>query len=96
LGLGVDPPAWLAQGRDPVQAVHAAGGDLVSARLADLLRSGGRGPVGCGEGNQLDVLAYRVALGVNGYRRPVVVDTRRWSNVVAGLDQTRRVWEEMG
>ncbi len=94
-GLGIDPAACLSRDEDPVSIVTSNPETLVSARLCDLLRSGMRGPVGDKAEGRLDVMAYRRALSVGGYARPVVVDTRQWSDPWVGLDQTKRVWEAM-
>lgn len=91
-GLGVDPPAWLAADRDPVDAVTMAGSALASVRLVDLLTTGMRGPVGDRSEGQLDLTAYRVALSVAGYEGPVVVDARQWVDPWAGLAQSAEAW----
>jgi sugar phosphate isomerase/epimerase len=92
LGVGIDPAAWLAGGADPVAGVLEAPAPPVSARLVDLLRTGVRGPVGDQHEGQLDVVAYRVALSVRGYRRPVVADARQWSDPEGGLARSDDVW----
>ncbi len=93
-GLGVDPAACLSRDEDPVSVVMSNHERLTSARLCDLLRSGMRGPVGDKSEGRLDVMAYRLALSVGGYPRPVVVDTRQWNDPWGGLEQTRHVWQE--
>jgi sugar phosphate isomerase/epimerase len=95
VALGIDPAAWLADGGDPVARVVAAGAQVASARLVDLRATGLRGPIGAGADARLDVVAYRAALDVAGYRRPVVVDMRQWSDAWAGLEQTRGVWDSV-
>ena len=93
VGLGCDPVAALAQGDDPATVVAQRGATLTAARLADLLLSGDRGPVGTG-GGQLDVAAYRASLTVAGYAGAVVVDPRGWAgSIVDGLRQCRAAWD---
>jgi hypothetical protein len=92
IGLGIDPVAVLADGGDPAAAVAAAGVDLASARLADLLRSGLRGPVLEPGEARLDVLSYRVALELAGVRRPLVADARQWRDPLGGLAATLDRW----
>lgn len=92
VGVGIDPPAWLAQGDDPAAAVREHANRLISARLCDLLQSGMRGPIGDRLHGRLDVLEYEVALSVSGYRRPIVVDARQWPQPWNGLDQTLKSW----
>lgn len=65
----LDPAAVFAAGGDVMKAVAAA---PATARLSDM-ESVGRVEAGRG---RLDVLAYRVALSVAGYARPLVVDLR--------------------
>ncbi|MCH8004730.1 MAG: hypothetical protein IH888_00705 [Planctomycetes bacterium] len=92
IGVGIDPPAWLAQGEDPVAGVTTFAGRLVSLRLADLLESGMRAPISVPEGGRLDVAAYRKAIASSGYRGPLVIDMRGWPDPWAGLAQTARTW----
>jgi sugar phosphate isomerase/epimerase len=93
VGVGIDPAAHFANTSDPLGAIHAAAPQrLVSARLCDLHTSGMRGPVGVAGQSRLDVTAYRVALEVNGYRRPVVIDARQWNEPWRGVEQTMTVW----
>ncbi len=92
IGVGIDPPAWLAQGEDPVAGVTTFADRLVSLRLADLLESGMRAPIGVPEAGRLDVAAYRKAITTSGYRGPLVIDTRGWRDPWAGLAQTARTW----
>jgi sugar phosphate isomerase/epimerase len=94
VGVGIDPAACLALNRDPASAVHAAGfGRIVSARVCDLQSTGLRGPIGAAGQSRLDVIAYRVALDVNGYRRPVVIDARQWSDPWSGVERTLAAWK---
>jgi sugar phosphate isomerase/epimerase len=102
-GVGIDPAAYLAQAKDPVPIVHAAGAAkrLTAARLCDLLTTGMRGPIatpeqlGGGGGGRLDATAYRIALDVNGYRRPVIIDARQWSEPWRGVEQTIAAWNDI-
>ncbi len=94
IGVGIDPAVHLAQGKDPVAAVHSAGSvkRLASARLCDLLTTGMRGPIGAARQSRLDVTAYRIALGVNAYSRPVIIDARQWHEPWRGVEQTIVEW----
>lgn len=94
LGVGVDPAAHLAANRKPEDAVHAAGRRLVAARIVDLLRSGMRGAIGSSHDDRLDVTAYKVALSVNDYQRPIIIDARQWSDLWRGIEQSMRVWTD--
>ncbi len=96
VSIGVDPPAWQSSGEDPAEAVAQHGDALVSARLADLLTTGMRGPVGDGQLGRLDVLAYRVALQTAGYERPLIIDARQWPEPWAGVRQSIAVWQRTG
>jgi sugar phosphate isomerase/epimerase len=95
-GVGIDPAAWLAAGADPAAGVGRFADRLVCARLVDLLRTGLRGPIGSGGAGRLDVLAYRVALSVGGYDRPVVVDARQWVDPLGGFEATKACWDRGG
>lgn len=95
IGVGIDPPAWIGQGRDPVDAVSRWAQQLGSARLCDLSTAGSRMPVGEAQGAQLDVKAYRSQLAVSGYVRPLVVDMRQWPDPWGGLEQTARTWARL-
>ncbi len=93
LCVGVDPAAHLAAGGDPAQVVSEHADRLVAARLSDLNTSGMR--CGIGEhGGRLDVTAYRVALSVAGYDRPVVVDARQWADPLSAVQRTAAVWAD--
>lgn len=94
VGLGIDPAAVIAAGHDPAKLVMAAGDRLRAARLCDLTETGLRGPVGLPAG-RLDVLAYRVALDITGFRGPVVLDCRQWAQPWEGLYASRRLWEQL-
>ena len=87
------PAAGLARDEDPCGAITTLGDRLVSLRLCDLLTSGMRGAVGAGREGRLDVTAYRVAAGVAGYARPVVVDARQWADPMNGVLRSRDAWE---
>jgi sugar phosphate isomerase/epimerase len=92
-GIGIDPAAWLASGTNPADVVSANAESLVAARLCDLSTAGMRVPIGdSGGGGRLDVEAYKVALSVAGYERPVVVDARQWLDAWRGVEQTRAAW----
>ncbi len=92
IGVGIDPPAWLALGEDPIAGVTTFADRLVSLRLADLMESGMRAPIGVSEVGRLDVAAYRKAIATCGYRGPLVIDMRGWPDPWAGLAQTARTW----
>jgi sugar phosphate isomerase/epimerase len=91
-GLGLDPAAWLAAGRDPVDAVLRHAAALVSTRLVDLLPGGGRGPLGPPGSGRLDVPRYRAALHAAGFGRPVVLDTRTWPDPLDGMRRSAEIW----
>ncbi|MHC4948182.1 MAG: hypothetical protein ACYTG1_07960 [Planctomycetota bacterium] len=95
LSRGVDPARWLGAGEDPVAAVHAAGDRLAAARLSDL-DAGGRAVPAGGPGGRLDLLAYRVALSVCGFARPVVLDARGLADPWSALEAGRAAWERLG
>jgi sugar phosphate isomerase/epimerase len=96
-GIGIDPVAEFAAGRDPVAVVFERAGRIVAARLCDLTRSGLRAAVGGGGGEgRLDTLRYRVALEVAGFHGMVVVDARQWAEIDAGLRRSIEVWREAG
>jgi sugar phosphate isomerase/epimerase len=96
-GVGIDPVAEFAAGRDPVATVFERAGRIVAARLCDLTRSGLRAAVGEGGGEgRLDTMRYRVALEIAGFHGMVVVDARQWSEVAAGLRRSIEVWREAG
>lgn len=96
VSIGIDPPAWQSAGEDPAVAAARYGERLVSARLADLLTTGLRGPVGDAASGRLDVQAYRAALMAAGYRRAVVVDARQWADPWVGLRQSIAAWRQAG
>ena len=91
IGIGIDPPAYLSQSLDPVAAVSANAEHLVAARLSDLSTTGHRCPIGEPNG-RLDVTAYRIALSVSGYDRPVNVDAAHWPQPWQGLQRTAAAW----
>lgn len=96
-GIGVDPAAWLAVGRDPAQAVTAIGSSLISARLCDLTTSGMRSPIGGSTGGgRLDVTSYKVALSIAGHERPVALDARQWDDPWSGVERSRTLWHGGG
>jgi len=91
IGIGVDPAAWLSAGENPADIINQYSTQLTSARVCDLLTTGLRGPIGTGDG-YLDVLAYKVALSVADYQRPVILDARQWTDPWSGIEQARRAW----
>ncbi len=93
LGACVDAAAEIAAGRTPGATVLALGERVVAARVADLLRTGLRGPLGCPDG-QLDPLEFRMALEATGFTGLPVVDARRWPSARRGIAQTIAVWTE--
>jgi len=90
-GIGIDPVICFSHAHDPAKVVHEAADRLVCARLVDL-RSGMRGPVGSAHDGRLDVAQYKVALSVNGFRRPVVIDARQWAEPWRGIQQSIEAW----
>ncbi len=92
IGVGIDPAQWLSADEDPIRGVLDHAANLVVARLCDISREGQRGPVGRSSESQLDVTAYQATLSACGFRRPVVVDLRKWIEPWAGLQQTEEVW----
>ena len=93
VGLGVDPAAWLSHDELPEEAVIRCAADLVVARFNDLTAAGLRVPPGAERDGRLDFMAYRAALAVAEYARPVVVDTRQWPDPLGGLAIARQAWE---
>lgn len=93
IGVGIDPPAWLAQNIDIIAALPAHGQRLVAARVSDLLTSGLRGPIGDPHHRRLDAQAYHLTLAAVGFQRPVVVDARQWREPWQGLAQSQREWQ---
>ncbi|TVQ50871.1 MAG: sugar phosphate isomerase/epimerase [Phycisphaerales bacterium] len=91
IGVGIDPASLLASSEDPCAAVHAHAERVTSARLSDLYGTGMRGPIGHQDG-RLDWRGYQIALSVAGYNRPVVVDSRQWSEPWVGSRQTLALW----
>lgn len=94
-GLGLDPAGLLACGTDPVAAVHAWGTDLAAARLVDLSPEGMRVPPPHAGNGRLDLLAYKVALGLSNEIDGVVVDVRQCPEPLNGLQQARSAWESI-
>lgn len=90
--VGLDPAALLADGVEPSAAIEQAGPDLGSVRLVDLMDTGMRGPVGFGADNRLDLMAFKVALDVNGFLGSLVIDTRQWEDPWAGLHLSIQSW----
>lgn len=92
IGIGVDSAAWLGASADPADIATQAGDRLVSARLCDVSASGMRQPVSADRDGRLNVLTYRAALSVIGFKRPTVVDARNWSDPWTGLAQSATAW----
>lgn len=72
MALGLDPAAVLMGGGDPAAEAARLGPAVACARLSDVSAAGRVSP---GSG-RLDLLAYRIALGVGGAAMPVVLDLR--------------------
>jgi len=90
--IGVDPAAELAEGRDPVAAVHAHGPRVAAARVVDLLRSGMRGPIGEPGGARLDAAAWRLALELASFPGLPVIDARQWADPEQGIRSSIERW----
>lgn len=101
LRVGIDPPAWIAQGGDPAAALLAHAATLGGLRLCDLTRSGMRAPIAdsacgvAGDDAQLDVLPLAAALSVASPNLVPVADPRQWRAPWDGLAQTRDVWDRV-
>lgn len=91
VGWCADPAAMLASGKAVPTVVAGLAGHLYSARIADLLRTGMRGPLGTADG-QLDVLSYRMALEMAGLQGLPVVDARQWPDPASGVQRTVAAW----
>lgn len=92
VGIAIDPAAVLAGGGDPSAEVSRAGPRLAAVRVVDLLRSGMRGPIGRPGESRLDVLAFRVAVEVGGFRGLPVIDCRQWADPREGVSQSVGAW----
>lgn len=92
IGIGIDPAAWLSNNSDPAKAIHKNAQQIVSIRLCDLLTSGMRAPICQSQGAQLDIVQYQVAISVNGYLKPMVIDARQWQDPWTGIAQTANSW----
>jgi len=90
-GVGIDPAAAILAGSDYAAVVLAAGHALASARLSDVTSSGIRAAPGL-PGGRLDLIAYRAALDVAGYRRPVVIDVRGMTDAGSVIAAAQRAW----
>lgn len=95
IGIGIDPAAWLSNNSDPANAIHKNAEQIVSIRLCDLLTSGMRAPICESQGSQLDIVQYQVAISVNGYLKPIVIDARQWQDPWAGITQTANSWSTL-
>ncbi len=92
LGVGIDPAAWLAAGRDPAEGIDSCLERLAVVRLADFAGAGLRDAIGGGDG-RLDVEAYRAAIARTPLRSaPLVADLRGLRDPWAGLARTARAW----
>lgn len=92
LARGLDPVLAFAASRDPIALALAGGEPLRSVRVADLLRSGQRGPVGEPGESRLDVVGLRAALDVVGFADMPVADARQWHDPLGGLRATIERW----
>ncbi len=92
IGIGIDPAAWLSNNSDLANAIHKNAQQIVSIRLCDLLTSGMRAPICESQGAQLDIVQYQVAISVNGYLKPIVIDARQWQDPWTGIAQTASSW----
>jgi len=90
--IGVDPAVELAEGRDPVAAIHTHGPRVVAARVVDLLRGGMRGPIGEPGGARLDAAAWRLALELAAFPGLPVIDARQWADPVQGIRSSVERW----
>ena len=92
-GLGLDPASLLMAGEDPAAAALAWGDRLASARLVDLTGEGNRTVPSMGGRGQLDLVSYKISLGLNPGGRCVVVDLRDCPDPLQGLVQAGEAWE---
>lgn len=92
-GLGLDPATLLAAGEDPAAAAIAWGDRLASARLIDLTDGGVRTVPMPGGHGRLDLVSYKIALGLNAGVRCIVVDLRGCSDPLQGLVQAGEAWD---
>lgn len=92
IGIGIDPAAWLSNNSDPANAIHKNAQQIVSIRLCDLLTSGMRAPICESQGSQLDIVQFQVAISVNGYLKPIIIDARQWQDPWTGITQTANSW----
>ena len=93
--IGIDPAALLSHSLDPATTVHQSARRLAAARLSDLDQTGLRCPLGANSDGRLDVLAYRVALTLAEFPRPVVMDARLWVDPWQGLTLSQARWKAM-
>ncbi len=94
IGIGVDPPALLGAGLNPVDEVAKAGHAIVSARVCDLLVTGVRAPAGEPHDGRLELEPYAAALAVIPLATCPVADARQWSDPRAGLEAMLRRWQD--
>jgi len=90
--IGIDPAALLSHSLDPAAMVHQNANRLAAARLSDLDQTGLRCPLGANADGRLDVLAYRVALTLAEFNRPVILDARQWIDPWKGLAISQERW----
>lgn len=94
-GIGIDPAAWLASGSDPANIVSGNSTAIIAARLCDISTSGMRFPIGeRAASGRLDVQAYKVALSIAGYTRPIALDARQWPEPWTGIAHSRDAWTD--
>ncbi len=93
IGMGIDPVSVVLANIDLAGYAGAVSGRLVSARLSDITDGGMRVPIP--DGGRINVTSYAVALEISGYKQPVVIDTRQWSQPLAGLVQTAEAWRQV-
>ena len=97
LGVGVDPAAVILKDGEPTSFVAQAGDRLASARLSDA-DSVSRCPLDSAQG-RLDLLSYRVSLGVSSLEGPVVLDVRGLGSIertARAIEAGRAAWEALG
>lgn len=103
LGIGVDPAALLARGKDPTAVLMQVSKRLAVARLSDIERGGGSEDeagetvrVAVGDGD-LDVVQYRVAVDLASVRTgPVVLDLKGLVQPLKGAQRGKRAWDNAG
>ena len=94
IGVGIDPPMWLAAGQDPLQGVREAGDRLGSFRIADLTAEGMRDAVG-GADSKFDLPACLLTARVVGFQGLWTIDARHWNNPLAGIHRSLQLLSGM-